>query len=168
MTPLRAAQTLEALLSEPPTVSPAPWGFLMRCALTEAVAALQRNDPFQTRDSAVLALSRDLSRAGAHAGWALAGACASERERATWMQCARWHQDAFTAIHAGWTRRPVLGSNRALPLEANQTALPPVPVQTTAFAQSWLTRLLDDPLQLSAADAGLGLRTIPGGAWIAP
>lgn len=167
MNALDAAQHLNAALARIPTVPPAAWQTLLGTVGAEAVAALQRDDPFNARDQSILSLAHTLSRAGAHAGWVLAQAESAGRQQVDWLACARWHHDVHTALQAGWTRRPSLGSNSALPLEANQTLPTPVFVHTTEVAQNWITRLLADPLQVSAEAAASGLRAIPAGVWIA-
>ncbi len=169
MTPAGAADRVRTLREHPLVpAAEAAWRVLLLRTLAEAEAALTRKDRFSVRDQALLTLAHALTRAGAHAYWALAQAQAPGVTQAHLLAVARWHHDLHTAIHAGWERRTVLGSHRAWPLEANQTAPTPLPVQTTETAQSALTGLLGDPLRLTADAAALGLRAIPGGVWIAP
>lgn len=169
MTPAGAADRARAWRESPPIpAADAAWRVLLLRTLAEAEAALTRKDRFSVRDQALLALAHALTRAGAHAYWVLAQAQAPGVTQARLLAVARWHHDLHTAIHAGWERRTVLGSHRAWPLEANQTAPTPLPVQTTELAQSWIERLRGDPLTLPADQAQQALRAIPGGVWIAP
>lgn len=168
MNPPTAAVRLNKLLSTNLDLPPEPWRVLIARVLKEANAALVRNDRFHVRDQAVLELAHRLTRAGAHASWVMAQAPSHGRQRVGWQAVASWHHAAHVAIHAGWERRPLLGTNRALPLEANRTPQTPPPVQVTDLAQTWINRLLGDPLLLSVDAATLGLSAIPGGVWIAP
>lgn len=168
MTPAIATVRLNKLLATKLELPPKPWQVLIAGILKEAHAALLRNDRFNVRDQAVLDLAHRLTRAGAHASWVMAQVSALGRQRIGWQASASWHHAAHIVIHAAWERRPLFGSNRALPLEANRTPQTAPPVQITDLAQTWINRLLDDPLLLSADAATLGLAAIPGGVWITP
>lgn len=120
MTPLEAAQRLDRRIKHVPSEPPEAWSVLMRRVGIEAVRALERNNPFQVRDQALLQLVYTLSRAGRHASWRIAQAQPVGIVQVHWLACGRWHHEVYTTLHAGWERRAVLGSNRPLPLEANQ------------------------------------------------
>ncbi len=147
---------------------PTAWQTLMVRVQTEADSALQRNDPFNARDQAILQLAHTLSRIGAQAAWSLAQAEAPGAQQTHWLAIARGYHDLLVKVHAGWTRRPLLGSNGAIPIEANRVTPAPLYVQTTDAAQQWMARLQIDPLRLTAATALAGLNAIPAGVWIAP
>lgn len=167
MTPTAAALLLETRLADLPTLPPLAWQALLRRVVPAAAAALRRQQPFNARDQALLGLTHRLTRAGAHASWRLAQDATLLTIQVAWQVSGRWHHDLHVAVHAGWERRLAPGSNRALPLEANQIVAP-LPVQTTALAQTWLDTLTGDYQRLSAANAALGLTAIPGGVWITP